>query len=349
MKNFCIRLWVALCLAALCFSSCESFLEEGTITVSFNNNPASKAKIEVPDTENFTLSITDAKGKSIYCGRFADSPEKLSVPAGSYTVSAYSEEFEVPAFDSPQFGDTQVVVVTPNENVNVLLDCKQINAGLRLLIDESFKLTFPDATVSLGSKEGLLAFGYDERRTAFFKPGEVVVSVVEDEVFSQELFSRNLREGEILSVKLSSSQVPSPSGIIIQVDTARIYLEEEFRFGSDNAEDIDGTYDVLTAREKTGNKDVWVRGYIVGCASGSSSYQFEPPFTKDSNILIGLRSNSREKEYLLAVELRAGALREELNLMTNEKLLGMPVYIKGDLVAAYYGIPGLKNTTEYQF
>ena len=28
---------------------------------------------------------------------------------------------------------------------------------------------------------------------------------------------------------------------------------------------------------------------------------------------------------------------------------GRQLYIKGDLVESYYGIPGLKNITEYQF
>ncbi len=349
MKNFSIRLWVALCLAALSLSSCESFLEEGSITISFHNLPVSKSGMQIPDTGDFILSVTDSKGKSIYHGRFADSPEQLRVTAGSYTVSAISEEFGAPEFDRPQFGDSQVVVVPPEENVNVLLDCRQTNAGIRILFDDSFILNFPEAVLLLESQDGSLSYGYDEPRTAFFNPGELVASVVEKEGFMQEIFRRNLREREILTMKLSSGRVPAPSGISLQVDTARIYEHEDFCFGTDNAEDIGGAFDVLKAKENIGMKDVWVYGYIVGCASGSSSYQFEAPFTKDSNILLGLRTTSREKEYLLSVELKSGALRDELNLMHNEKLLGMPVYIKGDLVSSYFGIPGLKNCKEYQY
>ena len=42
-------------------------------------------------------------------------------------------------------------------------------------------------------------------------------------------------------------------------------------------------------------------------------------------------------------------MRDALNLVDHPGLLGKKVYLKGDLQEAYYGIPGIKNLTEYSF
>jgi hypothetical protein len=47
------------------------------------------------------------------------------------------------------------------------------------------------------------------------------------------------------------------------------------------------------------------------------------------------------------VELKKGAARDALNLVDNPQVLGHTVWLKGDLVESYYGIPGLKNVTEF--
>ena len=40
---------------------------------------------------------------------------------------------------------------------------------------------------------------------------------------------------------------------------------------------------------------------------------------------------------------------DALNLQDHPDLVGEKVYLKGDLVSAYYGIPGLKAPSDYQF
>ena len=46
------------------------------------------------------------------------------------------------------------------------------------------------------------------------------------------------------------------------------------------------------------------------------------------------------------MQLPSGELRETANLVDHPQLLGTRVYILGDIVEAYYGIPGLKNVTK---
>ena len=155
----------------------------------------------------------------------------------------------------------------------------------------------------------------------------------------------------MLRVKLSASSDITPGYIGIKVDSSRVLNSEEYIYGdgSGNAGDIDHAYSVTEAADNAPRKDVWVLGYIVGVATNTNKFSFEAPFSKNTNLLLGLRSSSTAPEYLLCVELKAGDVREELNLMDNPGIKGRQIYMKGDLVSSYYGIPGLKNVSEFQF
>ena len=111
----------------------------------------------------------------------------------------------------------------------------------------------------------------------------------------------------------------------------------------------DNALDVLQAREHAGEEDVWVQGYIVGVASSNKKISLEGPFTKNTNLVLGESDTTTVRDHCLSVELKAGAIRDALNLVDNPDQLGRKVYIKGDLVDAYYGIPGLKSPSEYGF
>lgn len=349
---------IAVCLMTT--NSCSDFFagEPGSILVSINPQNFPDAQVcsspsgttssgHLPDTDDFFLEVKDSDGRICYEGRFGDSPESLSVPAGSYTVSAFSDYFDSPEYSKPQYGDSQVIVVGSGECVSAELYCRQINSGLRLSVNDSFMDCFPYASLYMKSADGELLWDYGETRTAFFAPGTVVVSM-EDAGLSQNLFSRRLEAQQILTIRLSASIEEGSGGITLQLDSSRTWLSDNFTFGDDNASEIWGAYDVNQARQHGGKENVWVKGYIVGVASGTSKIDFEPPFDKNTNIILGLRSGTSDKNYCLSVELKSGVLRDELNLMDNPQLLGSHIYMKGDLVSAYYGIPGLKNLEEYQ-
>ena len=63
---------------------------------------------------------------------------------------------------------------------------------------------------------------------------------------------------------------------------------------------------------------------------------------------MGPRSSTSDKSACLSVQLPAGELRDDLNLVDNPGLLGRKVCLKGDIVESYYGIPGIKNISEYE-
>ena len=105
---------------------------------------------------------------------------------------------------------------------------------------------------------------------------------------------------------------------------------------------------VAQAMEAAGEKDVWVCGYIVGGDLTSASASFSEPFTSRTNLLLGPRSSSSSRSSCMSVHLPAGSVRDRLNLVDNPHLLGCKVYLKGDIEASYFGLTGLKNTSEYQ-
>lgn len=351
MKTFAHTLtWLAAVLPVVV--SCQGLFQErnGILRISFTqeNTVLTRSAEDIPDTDDFLLTIKDSRGGTVYEGRFGDSPEELTVSPGTYTISAASDYFDTPEFDKPIFGDEQAVVVPAGEAVTVQLRCTQTNCGLRLTAEESFRQLFPDSHLLMEGPGGSLKQDLDETRTAFFRPGTISVSVSGGEI-TQLLFSRTLGEQQILSMNISASVDSESGSISLLVDTTRIRFSENYIYGGGNAGEIENALSVMEARERSGEEDVWVQGYIVGVATGTGKISFDPPFDKETNIVLGLRSSTDDINYCLSVELRSGKMREALNLASNPELLGRKVYIKGDLVSAYYGIPGLKGASEYQF
>ncbi len=357
MKTFYPAAIAALALAVSCdMLGLKPEAEQGELRLSFakQQEALTRAGLEIPDTSDFLLTIKDSKGGIIYNGKYGDSPESMSMDAGSYTVTVVSEEFSRPAFSSPQFGDEQCVVVPEGSSVNLQLLCRQMNSGVRLIVDSGFLDEYPNGVLLLKSSQGRLVYGYSEKRIAYFSPGEVSLVLNEGKT-DKILMTRQLKPQDILELKVkvasSGSSISSgKGGMSIKVDTLRNWKSDTYVIGGDNGGGS-GKYDAMTVSEalsSIGEEEVWICGYIVGGDLSSSSASFQAPFDSRTNILLGPRSSTEDKEACLAVQLPSGLLRESLNLVDNPNLLGRKVCLKGNIVEAYYGIPGIKNITEYE-
>lgn len=306
---------------------------------------------EIPDTNDFILSVFSSNGKTLFTGPYGSSPESLTVDEGSYTVEVKSEEFTAPAFGKPQYGDSQIIVVGKGEKAEVALNCRMLNSGFRLDVKDSFRNAFPSGVLFLNSSEGKLMYSYYEDRVAFFKPGQVSLTLSDggkDEI----LFTKTLESREVLTVGLSASVSGSLSeGMTIVIDTTKIWKSEDYIAGegSPEGERIDDALSVAEAKAAIGEKDVWVYGYIVGgdLSSSGSKMNTGPTFTKNTHFAIAARSSVTSKESCLSVELPKGPIRDALNLVSHPDLLGSRVYLKGDIVESYYGIPGIKQLSDY--
>lgn len=349
------RILIGLLAVASCqiIGTQDEGLMQGELRISFADSQTTKIIETIPDTSDFLITVSGPDGEIIYDGSYGGSPESMMVDAGSYTIYVRSCDFSRPAFSSPQFGDEQCVVVPSGGVADVKLTCVQMNAGVRLNIDESFILNCPDASLFLKSSEGKLLYSYSEKRIAYFLPGSVSLMMSENGS-DRILFTRNLQSRTVLDIAVSAAGQSGGSeseSICVAVDTARTWNHESYVIGGENSDEGGGSSEVMTvsqALNSIGEEGVWVSGYIVGGDLSSSSASFEPPFSSRTNILLGPRSSTTDRSACLSVNLPSGHIRDALNLVDNQSLLGRKVSIKGNIVEAYYGIPGLKGIVDFE-
>lgn len=332
----------------------EEVSEKGELRISFNDGSVTRVVEDMPDTSDFLLTVSGPDGEIVYDGVYGDSPESIMVDAGSYTIYVRSCDFNKPAFAAPQYGDRQCVVVPSGGVADVRLTCVQMNAGILLKIDESFLRNCPDAALFLKSSAGKLMYGYSEKRIAYFPPGSVSLMMSANGT-DRVLFTRELQPRTILEVHVSAagdSGQSAQESIRVAVDTSRVWNTESYVIGGGGSSGKGGSKsDALTVSQaiaSAGEESVWVCGYIVGGDLTSSSASFEAPFSSRTNIVLGPRSSSSSRSSCLSVSLPSGEIRDELNLVDNPHLLGRKVYLKGDVVESYYGMPGLKNLVDYE-
>lgn len=327
--------------------------EKGTIRIAFSKDYALLTKSDIksmPDTNDFILKISDAAGRSIYNGKFGAAPETVITDPGSYTVDVMSSEFKTPEFDSPQYGDSRVISVLAGKTTSVTMDCTQLNAGIRLKISPDFLTVYPSGVLYLKSSDGRLMYSYSEKRIAFFKPGPITL-ILNDAGIENQLFTRNLQAREIMTIAIDTGTATSTKGgVHVQVDTSRNWTSANFKIGQGgDGDDTDNAFSISQAKSHIGESDKWVYGYIVGGDLSSSRCSFDLPFTARTNIAIAAKSSCRDKEQCLSVKLSQGDIRDALNLVDHPENLGRQIFIKGDIVSSYYGIPGIQGISEYKW
>lgn len=328
----------------------------GELQWEIDRESVAKAGAEVPDVNDFLLTITDSKGVTLYDGSYGDSPAKLTVPAGSYTITIVSDRFTTPAFSHPVYGDEQVVVIKAGESAKVNLYCTLMNCGIRLRIASNFLTSFPDGVMYVKQGSAKLMYAYREDRIAYFQPGEIAV-VLYNEGREETLFTRTLEARQILTVSISAPGEADDGGassISVSLDTAKTWLTDSWVIGGDNSGSGGGgsvpdACTVAEAREKIGQNGVWVYGYIVGgdLTTASSGEVTTSGITKATHLAMADRSSITDKTACIAVELPAGSIRDALNLVSHPDLVGTRIYVKGNIVEKYLGTVGLKGTSDY--
>lgn len=331
----------------------------GILSLRFSEEtlPQARAVVEKMDTNAFLLTLENQYGGKIYEGTYGNMPEYFEVEEGAYVVRAVSREFARPAFSSPQFGDEKCLVVHGGARVSTVLDCRQLNVGVKLETDVSFLENYPSSSLLLRHRDGSLPYSYREKRFAYFRPGEVSLVLVSGSE-ERKLLSRQLKASEmlVLSVSASGGAETQKTGIRLRVDTTRVWRSEDYVIdgtcpgGEDSGTDNtpENAMTVATALKNVGMSDVWINGFIVGGDLSSSSFRETPPFESETNLLLAPRAGKCLRESCIAVNLPAGKVRDALNLVDNPVLLGRQVCLKGDIVEKYFGQIGLKNVKDFQ-
>jgi hypothetical protein len=194
-------------------------------------------------------------------------------------------------------------------------------------------------------------YSYSEKRIAYFKPGNVSLALSKggtDEI----LMTRWLEPGEILSLGVGVSGSANSSNskeISIAIDTSRVWIEDHIVIGGQDSSgtDAEDAMGITQAMSSVGKEGVWVRGYVVGGDLSSTSGSFEVPFSSRTNMILGPKPSTSDRSSCLAVQLPGGAVRDALNLVDNPEIKGRKLLLKGDIVAPYFGLVGIKNVTDY--
>ena len=95
--------------------------------------------------------------------------------------------------------------------------------------------------------------------------------------------------------------------------------------------------------------EIWVKGYIAGCATGSSGYKYQlsAPFEYNTAILVADSKWETNYANCAAIQLKSGSkIRKDLNLVDNPGLHRMKVAIYGKKTT-YLKLAGMKEITEY--
>lgn len=353
--------------------SCDRLMtprvKDGYICISISQAEDSKSSPE--DVDGYMLIINDSDGDAVYSGTFGDFPDSFAVKPGVYTVSARSRDFVEPMYDTPQWGATQSVVVEEGEQTAVTLFCAMVNGAVRLSIDPSFAKDYPSGTFYLKSPDGILMYGYSERRYAYFRPGPVALDFSDGKT-SERLTTFQLSARDLIELKLSIGATKSRSGIRLSVDTSMVrttrpvQLPPDFGEGGSSSgqggassgdggfqgDDADGwentVYSVKQARGMAGAVGVKVKGWIVGGDLTSAKCSFKAPFSSRTNFVLGPSADCTDRSECLSVQLQKGDFRDELNLVDHPELLGTSIVLSGDIVGSYYGIPGLQSLSGYE-
>lgn len=313
-----------------------------------------KAGAAVPDTNDFILSVRQqGSDKALYEGLYGARPSQMKVPAGTYDVQAMSLRFDSPAFDSPLYGDEQVVVARSGETLAVRLVCKQRNSGIKLSFSERFKARYP-GRVLLRQDQGSLEYPYGEERTAWVFAGETRICY-DDGKAENLLFRRTLQPGEIRSVTLDAGADESGSSFSIAVDTTATRSDEVVIVGGEQGGDglsMATAYGVadLAASESAGDT-VWVWGYVVGSVVADGTVDFACD-TAGTGFTLAIAASPAESssERCAAVRLTKSAHKAALGLddpANKAAVYRRKLYVQGK-VTTYRKFPALTNICDYR-
>lgn len=292
------------------------------------------------DTSNFILSIYSQDGSKVYDGKYGKRPESFTVSSGCYNVRLVSKEMGSPEFDNEIVGDSQDIVIEKGKTFTVELLCRQMNAGVRVSFSDAFKKHFPALGLYIQGLDGGIQYSYNEQRFCFFQPGPLDFYLRRQSSDSL-LFTRNLNAADMLSFNFEWSENTTRSNFSVRIDTTRNWQTDRYNPGSIIPE---GALTIEQAKEKLGQKNITVFGYILGGDVKESSFRTGPPFSVSSNLLLAPSMSERYRNNCFAIELPSGAVRDALNLVVHPHLIGSAITVTGTIVEQYFGYIGMKST-----
>lgn len=355
---FSLLIPVILTVLILC-NSCESLTivdqNKGVLKLALLKSDETKAVVRsIPDSNSFILSVKNSIGTSLYNGRYGDKPAEFSIPAGTYEVEVNSVTFLTPEFDTPLYRDSKTVVIEGGKVTQLSLLCKQANSGLKLKFSQNFLERFSGYSPQVSDSKGKKSYPFNETRFLYFNPGSVKLYLLNNTLTSDtlKLFTKSVTANTMMTINLDVLSEGS-SGVVpgITIDTTSTWEYTDYIYGSEKEGDgltQETAYLISQVSGKIGQTGVWVVGYIVGGDLTSSAAKFTPPFSSETNIALASVPGVSDRTLCVSVALPSGVIRTALNLVLNPANLGKKVWLKGNIIASYFGLNGLNPVSEYK-
>ena len=337
-----------LILSAFVIYSCSEEKPEkasGYLTLNISQSSSVKADIEITD---FTLRILDGSVE-ILKERIGDLPEQISLPAGRYTIEAYSAEFYEPKFEMPFYYGKTTVDIEANETATATLICSLGNAGVKIVWPEIFSTLFGTYQAQIDCVEGYLTYSSVESRTGYFLPGTVTITINADGLTINggtiTLEARDL----VTIIMQPKAAATGDLTIEMIIDVSTNNREIELIVDPDNtASSETNPYTIAQAIARQGENEVWITGYIVG-SKPSSGYDFwVTNLWQNTNIVLADDISETDDRSVIFVELSSATYRNPLNLINNPTHLQRKVLIRGNL-RQYQSRAGLRDIRGYSF
>lgn len=123
--------------------------------------------------------------------------------------------------------------------------------------------------------------------------------------------------------------------------------------GSGDEFDIGDVVDVETFISTPIVNQIWLKGYIVGAATGANGkkrYDFDAPYEYDTAILLADNPDEADLEHVASVCLTSCSkkIREALNLKDHPENRGKTLSVFG-FREVYLNLPGIKKIDAYDF
>ena len=180
MKKF-----FTLALASLMLLSCSkdsiwNAQEQGQLSVNVEQGASIfvETKAEV-STGDFNLKIVKNGGKVEYDGKVSAFTSPMTLPTGTYTVSAENITAAEALADrgKQRLADTQEnVTVSANQTNTITLNCEMVNSQVSFAFDDTFKSAFDMANTQITESSRSIVWSKDathDKEIAYFDPGDL--------------------------------------------------------------------------------------------------------------------------------------------------------------------------------
>ncbi|MDL2319647.1 endo-1,4-beta-xylanase [Alistipes sp. OttesenSCG-928-B03] len=325
---------------------------EGHIVISAKTNKEVEEIETRANTDQTKFLVEVYNGSTTTSQLLGDG--KMTLRVGTYDVTVTSEEtYTLPAWNLPVYqGKEEGVVIESKSSQQVSITCTQINAGVKIVFDESVKNNYDNLAVKIENEDSeSLSYNYTneaDEDIAYFEPGLLTLSITDQDdnpikISGETSTQIDVEKKQIWTITLKTSTVlPGEMEIVIVIDDDVESKTPEFGVGEVEGDGSEASpYSVGGAVNAMPAQGVWVEGYIVAPATVTRSAH--------NAVLIGSTATEDEARCLI-MEIPAGSLlaglTEETAIGTKIKLLG-DIAGKGDFTTEAKAIGVISNVINF--